>query len=231
MEGAGSSEYRKGLWTVEEDRILMDYVKVHGKGKWNHVPKITGLKRCGKSCRLRWMNYLSPSVKRGDFSEEEDDLIIRLHKLLGNRWSLIAGRVPGRTDNQVKNHWNTHLSKKLGVKKEKCKVSASSSKFSKKFRVKSDTKLSSIDEPIPSCNGKVKGGLNAMESDAEKTKEITCMQEPIFASDYHENFWLSNDDPYTCSPSLMELLDESFDFFGMVCKAAGFSFFISTTLF
>ncbi|KAM1025952.1 hypothetical protein ACFX13_039664 [Malus domestica] len=123
MEGGGN-EYKKGLWTVEEDRILMDYIREHGKGKWNRVNKVTGLKRCGKSCRLRWMNYLSPNVKRGDFSEEEDDLIIRLHKLLGNRWSLIAGRVPGRTDNQVKNHWNTHLSKKLGVNSKKGKTKA-----------------------------------------------------------------------------------------------------------
>ncbi|XP_050378185.1 transcription factor MYB23-like [Argentina anserina] len=116
MEDGGRNHgYKKGLWTAEEDRILTEYIKVHGKGKWNRVTKATGLKRCGKSCRLRWMNYLSPSVKRGDFSEEENDLIIRLHNLLGNRWSLIAGRVPGRTDNQVKNHWNSHLSKKLGL--------------------------------------------------------------------------------------------------------------------
>ncbi|XP_022548755.1 transcription factor WER isoform X2 [Brassica napus] len=79
--------------------------------------------RCGKSCRLRWMNYLSPNVKRGNFTDQEEDLIIRLHKLLGNRWSLIAKRVPGRTDNQVKNYWNTHLSKKLGIKDPKNKPS------------------------------------------------------------------------------------------------------------
>ncbi|GMJ02677.1 hypothetical protein HRI_003936900 [Hibiscus trionum] len=122
-----SGEYKKGLWSEEEDRILMDYVRKHGKGKWNRIPKVTGLKRCGKSCRLRWLNYLNPGVKRGGFSDQEDDLIIRLHNLLGNRWSLIAGRVPGRTDNQVKNHWNTHLSKKLGIKNHKNKPAASSS--------------------------------------------------------------------------------------------------------
>ncbi|CAN8273015.1 unnamed protein product [Cochlearia groenlandica] len=109
------NEYKKGLWTVEEDKILIDYVLTHGQGHWNRIAKKTGLKRCGKSCRLRWMNYLSPNVKRGNFTDQEEDLIIRLHKLLGNRWSLIAKRVPGRTDNQVKNYWNTHLSKKLGL--------------------------------------------------------------------------------------------------------------------
>ncbi|CAI9110578.1 OLC1v1010631C2 [Oldenlandia corymbosa var. corymbosa] len=71
-----------------------------------------GLNRCRKSCRLRWLNYLKPDIKRGDFSSEEVDLMIRLHKLLGNRWSLIAGRLPGRTANDVKNYWNTHMLKK-----------------------------------------------------------------------------------------------------------------------
>lgn len=72
-----------------------------------------GLLRCGKSCRLRWMNYLRPDIKRGNITPDEDDLIIRMHSLLGNRWSLIAGRLPGRTDNEIKNYWNTHLIKKL----------------------------------------------------------------------------------------------------------------------
>ncbi|XP_030447687.2 transcription factor WER-like [Syzygium oleosum] len=121
------NEQKKGLWTEEEDKILIDHVEAHGKGKWNTIAKRTGLRRSGKSCRLRWMNYLSPDVKRGSFSEEEEDLIIRLHKLLGNRWSLIAGRVPGRTDNQVKNYWNTHLSKMLGVKMRRARSSTSTS--------------------------------------------------------------------------------------------------------
>ncbi|CAM8973549.1 hypothetical protein QQ045_028965 [Rhodiola kirilowii] len=125
--GRGSHPHKRGLWTEEEDKILMEYVEVHGKGQWNRIAKKTGLKRCGKSCRLRWVNYLSPNVKKGNFTEEEEDLIIRLHKLLGNRWSLIAGRVPGRTDNQVKNYWNTHLSKRNGCTKRQRTTAMSTS--------------------------------------------------------------------------------------------------------
>uniref|UniRef100_A0A7N0VAY3 Myb-related protein 123 n=1 Tax=Kalanchoe fedtschenkoi TaxID=63787 RepID=A0A7N0VAY3_KALFE len=104
----------KGAWTAMEDQKLVEYVEAHGEGKWRNIPKGAGLKRCGKSCRLRWLNYLRPDIKRGNISPDEEDLIIRLHKLLGNRWSLIAGRLPGRTDNEIKNYWNTNLSKKLG---------------------------------------------------------------------------------------------------------------------
>ncbi|ERN11223.1 hypothetical protein AMTRI_Chr04g180320 [Amborella trichopoda] len=103
----------KGAWTAQEDKILTDYIKTHGEGKWRTLSQSTGLKRCGKSCRLRWLNYLRPDIKRGNFSDQEEDLIIRLHKLLGNRWSLIAGRLPGRTDNEIKNYWNTYLVKKF----------------------------------------------------------------------------------------------------------------------
>ncbi|XP_073105073.1 transcription factor MYB1-like [Elaeis guineensis] len=103
----------RGAWSSHEDKILADYVKVHGEGKWTDLPKRAGLKRCGKSCRLRWLNYLRPGIKRGNISHEEEDLIIRLHKLLGNRWSLIAGRLPGRTDNEIKNYWNTKLGKEV----------------------------------------------------------------------------------------------------------------------
>ncbi|KAF4382208.1 hypothetical protein G4B88_011537, partial [Cannabis sativa] len=120
----------KGAWTVLEDQILTDYIKTHGEGKWRNLPKQAGLQRCGKSCRLRWLNYLRPDIKRGNISEEEEDLIIRLHKLLGNSltvashacivwlWSLIAGRLPGRTDNEIKNYWNTTLAKKLVQKQQ-----------------------------------------------------------------------------------------------------------------
>ncbi|XVE90186.1 hypothetical protein DITRI_Ditri20bG0058200 [Diplodiscus trichospermus] len=104
---------KKGPWTPEEDEVLANYIKREGEGRWRTLPKRAGLLRCGKSCRLRWMNYLRPSVKRGRIAPDEEDLILRLHRLLGNRWSLIAGRIPGRTDNEIKNYWNTHISKKL----------------------------------------------------------------------------------------------------------------------
>ncbi|GER26277.1 myb domain protein 82 [Striga asiatica] len=105
-------KFKKGFWKPEEDMILKKYVETHGEGNWTLVSKKSGLLRGAKSCRLRWKNYLRPNIKRGTMSEDEKDLIIRLHKLLGNRWSLIAGRLPGRTDNEVKNYWNTHLNKK-----------------------------------------------------------------------------------------------------------------------
>lgn len=103
----------RGRWTAEEDEILTKYIQTHGEGSWRSLPQNAGLLRCGKSCRLRWINYLRSDVKRGNICKEEEELIIRLHALLGNRWSLIAGRMPGRTDNEIKNYWNTHLSRKL----------------------------------------------------------------------------------------------------------------------
>nr|QTO65849.1 R2R3MYB [Hedyosmum goudotianum] len=104
---------RKGAWTQEEDDLLRKCIDKYGEGKWTQIPLRAGLKRCRKSCRLRWLNYLRPNIKKGEFEEDEIDLIIRLHKLLGNRWSLIAGRIPGRTANDIKNYWNSHMTKNL----------------------------------------------------------------------------------------------------------------------
>ncbi|XP_057769520.1 transcription factor MYB16-like [Salvia miltiorrhiza] len=104
---------KKGPWTPEEDQKLLAYIEEHGHGSWRALPTKAGLQRCGKSCRLRWTNYLRPDIKRGKFSLQEEQTIIQLHALLGNRWSAIATHLPKRTDNEIKNYWNTHLKKRL----------------------------------------------------------------------------------------------------------------------
>ncbi|RDY13695.1 Myb-related protein 306 [Mucuna pruriens] len=104
---------KKGPWTPEEDIILVSYIQEHGPGNWRSVPTNTGLMRCSKSCRLRWTNYLRPGIKRGNFTDHEEKMIIHLQALLGNRWAAIASYLPQRTDNDIKNFWNTHLKKKL----------------------------------------------------------------------------------------------------------------------
>ncbi|KAL5728983.1 hypothetical protein ACHQM5_001999 [Ranunculus cassubicifolius] len=104
---------KRGQWTPEEDNKLSSYIAQHGTRNWRLIPKNAGLQRCGKSCRLRWTNYLRPDLKHGEFTESEEQTIVKLHSVVGNRWSLIAAQLRGRTDNDVKNHWNTKLKKKL----------------------------------------------------------------------------------------------------------------------
>ncbi|KAA8529696.1 hypothetical protein F0562_034204 [Nyssa sinensis] len=106
---------KRGPWTIEEDHKLMNFILNNGIQCWRLVPKLAGLPRCGKSCRLRWINYLRPDLKRGAITEAEEEMIIRLHARFGNRWSKIASHFPGRTDNEIKNHWNTRIKKKLKV--------------------------------------------------------------------------------------------------------------------
>ncbi|KAF8048230.1 hypothetical protein N665_2598s0002 [Sinapis alba] len=106
-----SQVLKRGAWSDEESEILKAFIVKNGHKNWRSLPKLAGLMRCGKSCRLRWVNYLRPGLKRGNFTKEEEDSIIHLHQTLGNKWSKIASHL-GRTDNEIKNMWNTHLKKR-----------------------------------------------------------------------------------------------------------------------
>nr|XP_027063041.1 transcription factor MYB30-like [Coffea arabica] len=104
---------KKGAWSGEEDNKLRAYVQRYGHWNWRQLPKFAGVARCGKSCRLRWMNYLRPGLKRGKYTKEEEDLIREWHDKLGNKWSAIAAKLPGRTDNEIINYWHTQLKKRM----------------------------------------------------------------------------------------------------------------------
>ncbi|KAF3663868.1 MYB-like transcription factor EOBI [Capsicum chacoense] len=123
-------ELRRGPWTIEEDNLLVHYITNHGEGRWNMLAKHAGLKRTGKSCRLRWLNYLKPDVKRGNLTPQEQLMILELHSKLGNRWSKIAHYLPGRTDNEIKNYWRTRVQKQA----RNLKIDANSAAFQEMIR-------------------------------------------------------------------------------------------------
>ncbi|KAG6432075.1 hypothetical protein SASPL_103648 [Salvia splendens] len=136
---------KKGAWSEEEDNKLRSYIVRYGHWNWRLLPKFAGLQRCGKSCRLRWMNYLKPGVKRGEFDEEERDLIAKLHQELGNKWSGIAAKLPGRTDNDVKNYWMTHLQKREKSNKYAAEEEKTSNNRRKTEKSSARSELTSVD--------------------------------------------------------------------------------------
>lgn len=157
---------KKGPWTSEEDQILISFVQKHGHANWRALPKQAGLLRCGKSCRLRWINYLRPDIKRGNFTSEEEETIIKLHEMLGNRWSAIAAKLPGRTDNEIKNVWHTHLKKRLEQYKTKPAVVTK-----KNNPNKSKSKTKSSDQNTSSSQSE--SGISSSSSIHQSTSEIS----------------------------------------------------------
>ncbi|XP_009790938.1 transcription factor MYB15-like [Nicotiana tabacum] len=118
QKSTSMEEVKKGAWSPEEDQKLKSYIMRYGIWNWSRMPKFAGLSRTGKSCRLRWINYLNPDVKKGPFTMEERETVIKMYQELGSRWSAIAAKLPGRTDNDVKNFFYTHLKKHMGMQKD-----------------------------------------------------------------------------------------------------------------
>ncbi|KAE8693938.1 MYB306 protein [Hibiscus syriacus] len=196
---------KKGPWTPEEDIILVSYIQEHGTGNWRSVPTNTGLLRCSKSCRLRWTNYLRPGIKRGNFTEQEEKMIIHLQALLGNRWAAIASYLPQRTDNDIKNYWNTHLKKKLKKGQKQDGVSSSFQSVTKgqwERRLQTDIRMAkqalsdalSLDKPSFSTDSKdlKPSQENTYASSAENISRLLenwmkTSPEPVTGADHRTN--------------------------------------------
>uniref|UniRef100_A0ACD5YSI7 Uncharacterized protein n=1 Tax=Avena sativa TaxID=4498 RepID=A0ACD5YSI7_AVESA len=176
---------KRGPWTAEEDRILVSHIERHGHSNWRALPKQAGLLRCGKSCRLRWINYLRPDVKRGNFTGEEEDAIIQLHSMLGNRWSTIAARLPGRTDNEIKNVWNTHLKKRLESSKPSGKPGAPKRKAKKPMAVAAPEGPTSLPASSPEQSPSPSTSSAAEDDSMATSLEISSDEE--FQID--DSFW------------------------------------------
>ncbi|CAA3023913.1 transcription factor MYB108-like [Olea europaea subsp. europaea] len=165
-------ELRRGPWTVEEDLTLINYIAHHGEGRWNSLATCAGLRRTGKSCRLRWLNYLRPDVRRGNITPEEQLMILELHSRWGNRWSKIAQHLPGRTDNEIKNYWRTRVQKH--AKQLKCDVNSKQFKEVMRYLW------------MPRLIEKIQAGAASTGPTAGRTSTITTINSgTIRAANYH----------------------------------------------
>ncbi|XP_062208321.1 transcription factor MYB62-like [Phragmites australis] len=198
---ADEIELRRGPWTLEEDNLLMNYIACHGEGRWNLLARCSGLKRTGKSCRLRWLNYLKPDIKRGNLTPEEQLLILELHSKWGNRWSRIAQHLPGRTDNEIKNYWRTRVQKQA----RQLKVDANSAVFRDAVRchwmprlfemMAADTSAHRVEMPPPLHPAHIAG--MASSSPIYGSQQSQHDANAVSGGSYHHQHWY----PVDPSPS------------------------------
>ncbi|KAJ3676444.1 hypothetical protein LUZ60_003856 [Juncus effusus] len=194
-------ETRKGPWTEKEDLRLVYFVRVLGERRWNFLAKLSGLDRTGKSCRLRWVNYLNLSLKRGRMTPQEEELIIDLHAKWGNKWSKIASKLPGRTDNGIKNYWRTRFRKKAQEEKK----SSSSSISMNSTNNESELSLNGLLETEEAMNVNLldqfdNGGNEIMEMASklgfeELYSEIECYNNDISCNSVASPVWNYNPEP------------------------------------
>nr|AAB58313.1 Cpm5 [Craterostigma plantagineum] len=178
-----SSDLRRGPWTVDEDFTLINYIAHHGEGRWNSLARFAGLKRTGKSCRLRWLNYLRPDVRRGNITLEEQLLILELHSRWGNRWSKIAQHLPGRTDNEIKNYWRTRVQKH--AKQLKCDVNSKQFKDTMRYLW-----MPRLVERIQASATTDDGAPPAVVSSPSSAMNTACYTTAMAAGDHRRQFML-----------------------------------------